>query len=46
KLTDELGIKAIQVGLHPRIRQSLLYTREQGWNRITYCLLINNLSEA
>ncbi|AVX23006.1 IucA/IucC family protein [Pseudomonas syringae] len=46
KLTEELGIKAIQVGLHPRIRQSLLYSREQGWNRITYCLLINNLSEA
>ncbi len=46
KLTDELGMDGIDVGLHPRVRQSLLYTREQGWNRITYCLLINNLSEA
>ncbi|WP_122445586.1 IucA/IucC family protein [Pseudomonas viridiflava] len=46
KLTDELGIKSIEVGLHPRIRQSLTYSREQGWSRITYCLLINNLSEA
>lgn len=24
----------------------MLYSREQGWSRITYCLLINNLSEA
>ncbi|CAM3364528.1 AcsD protein [Pseudomonas floridensis] len=46
KLTDELGIKNIEAGLHPRIRQSLQYSREQGWSRITYCLLINNLSEA
>jgi siderophore synthetase component len=28
------------------VRQSLLYTREQGWSRISYCLLINNLCEA
>lgn len=46
KLTDELGMAQIEVGLHPRVRQSLLYSREQGWSRITYCLLINNLSEA
>ncbi|MFC6340127.1 IucA/IucC family siderophore biosynthesis protein [Pseudomonas sp. CCM 7891] len=46
KLTDELGMAGIDVGLHPRVRQSLLYTREQGWSRISYCLLINNLSEA
>ncbi|WP_210638791.1 IucA/IucC family protein [Pseudomonas sp. Tri1] len=46
KLTDELGMSGIDIGLHPRVRQSLLYTREQGWSRISYCLLINNLSEA
>jgi len=46
KLTEELGMSGIEVGLHPRVRQSLVYSREQGWNRISYCLLINNLSEA
>ena len=46
KLTDELGMAGIDVGLHPRVRQSLLYSRAQGWSRISYCLLINNLSEA
>ncbi|WP_419736443.1 IucA/IucC family protein [Pseudomonas sp. COR18] len=46
KLTEELGAGHIEVGLHPRVRQSLLYSRAQGWSRISYCLLINNLSEA
>ncbi len=46
KLTDELGMAQIDIGLHPRVRQSLLYSRAQGWSRISYCLLINNLSEA
>ncbi|MBA1228879.1 IucA/IucC family siderophore biosynthesis protein [Pseudomonas viridiflava] len=46
KLTEELGMKHIETALHPRVRQSMQYSREQGWSRITYCLLINNLSEA
>ncbi|WP_192458867.1 IucA/IucC family protein [Musicola keenii] len=29
-----------------RARQSVYYPREKGWQRIAYCLLINNLSEA
>lgn len=46
KLTDELGIHGVEADLHPRVRQSLTYSRQQGWSRITYCLLVNNLSEA
>ncbi|NPE60819.1 IucA/IucC family siderophore biosynthesis protein [Dickeya dadantii] len=45
KLTDDLGIRQIPDDIHPRVRQSLLYSREQGWNRIMYCLFINHLSE-
>jgi len=33
-------------GLSERARESIYYTRDKGWNRIAYCLLINNLSEA
>ncbi|WP_196333953.1 ferric iron reductase, partial [Vibrio harveyi] len=29
-----------------RARQSVYYSREQGWNRIGYCTFINNISEA
>ncbi|RBJ93413.1 iron transporter, partial [Xanthomonas oryzae pv. oryzae] len=29
-----------------RARQSLYYTPEQGWNRVAYCALVNNLAEA
>lgn len=29
-----------------RARQSLWYSREKGWQRVAYCVLINNLSEA
>lgn len=32
--------------LSERARQSVYYSREEGWNRIGYCTLINNLSEA
>ncbi len=46
KLTADLGIQHVQDTLHPRVRQSLLYSREQGWKRISYCLFVNNLSEA
>lgn len=46
KLTEDLGIYQVDTDMHPRIRQSLLYSREQGWNRICYCLFVNNLAEA
>jgi siderophore synthetase component len=46
KLTDELGASRIDADVHPRVRESLLYSRQQGWNRIVYCLFVNNLSEA
>lgn len=32
--------------LSERARQSVYYSREQGWNRIGYCTFINNISEA
>ncbi|VVO02146.1 IucA/IucC family protein [Pseudomonas fluorescens] len=46
KLTGELGASRIDAEVHPRVRESLLYSRQQGWNRIVYCLFVNNLSEA
>ncbi|MBJ7223945.1 MULTISPECIES: IucA/IucC family protein [unclassified Brenneria] len=33
-------------GMSERARQSVWYPRDKGWQRIAYCLLINNLSEA
>ncbi|PPU76822.1 IucA/IucC family siderophore biosynthesis protein [Xanthomonas sp. NCPPB 1638] len=33
-------------GVGERARQSLYYTPEQGWNRVAYCALVNNLAEA
>ncbi|QJD68592.1 iron transporter [Xanthomonas campestris pv. badrii] len=33
-------------GVGARARQSLYYTPEQGWNRMAYCALVNNLAEA
>ncbi|WP_028866202.1 IucA/IucC family protein [Psychromonas aquimarina] len=32
--------------LSEKARASVYYSREQGWNRIAYCTLINNISEA
>lgn len=32
--------------LSERAQQSVYYSRDDGWNRIGYCTLINNLSEA
>lgn len=46
KLTDEYGMRVIGDKVHPRVRASLRYSRQQGWNRIQYCLLVNHLSEA
>lgn len=33
-------------GISARAREALWYEYEQGWNRITYCLFVNNLCEA
>ncbi len=33
-------------GMSVRARQSVSYSREQGFKRIAYCALVNNLSEA
>lgn len=32
--------------LSDKARSSVYYSREKGWNRIAYCLLVNNFSEA
>ncbi|MFF7709596.1 IucA/IucC family protein [Pseudomonas sp. NPDC007930] len=46
KLTDDLGARHLEAGVPERVRQSLLYPRAQGWQRIAYCLFVNNLAEA
>ncbi|ANF58204.1 IucA/IucC family protein [Halotalea alkalilenta] len=46
KLTEEWGVHQLDEDLHPRVRRSLSYSRKQGWQRISYCLFVNNLSEA
>ena len=33
-------------GVDARVRQALFYSDDQGWNRIAYCLLVNNFCEA
>lgn len=47
KLTSDVGILLIQEEeIHPRVKQSVEYSREKGWKRISYCLFVNHLSEA
>lgn len=46
KLTAEHGMQWVPEETHARVKQSMAYPRAQGWNRIAYCLLVNNLSEA
>lgn len=46
KLTNELGMSFVDESLDPRVEESLVYPREKGWQRISYCLFINNISEA
>jgi len=46
KLTAEHGMQWVPEETHARVKQSMEYPRSQGWNRIAYCLLVNNLSEA
>ena len=48
KLTDDKGVDwlAGERNLPSRVHESMIYSREKGWNRIAYCLFINHLSEA
>ncbi len=46
KLTSDKGISHIDATVHPTVRQSMEYSRQAGWQRISYCLFVNNLSEA
>lgn len=47
KLTSDKGVDWLAgEPLRPRVRESMIYSREQGWNRIAYCLFVNHLAEA
>ncbi|MET2896736.1 IucA/IucC family protein [Vibrio rotiferianus] len=46
KLLPEFWPQETLSQLSERARQSVYYSREQGWNRIGYCTFINNISEA
>lgn len=46
KLVDSAWCDSQLQGMSPRARQSVTYSREQGYKRVAYCALINNLSEA
>lgn len=53
-LRDFEGVKLVKErfntvpldGVDARVKQALFYSEEQGWNRIAYCLLVNNFCEA
>ncbi len=53
-LRDFEGVKLVREryhtdqlrGISDRARDSLWYSSEQGWNRISYCLFVNNFCEA
>jgi Siderophore synthetase component len=53
-LRDFEGVKLVAGRFHAvsldtvdsRVRQGLFYSHDQGWNRIAYCLLVNNFCEA
>jgi len=47
KLTSDKGVDWLAgESLHPRVKESMTYRRERGWNRIAYCLLVNHVAEA
>ncbi|WP_144979842.1 IucA/IucC family protein [Halomonas sp. C22] len=47
KLTSDKGLDWLAgESLHPRVKASMTYSRQQGWNRIAYCLFVNHLAEA
>lgn len=45
KLIPELQHQRLN-NMPERVRQGLVYSFDQGWNRIAYCLLVNNFCEA
>jgi len=45
KLTTERWTASDLAAMSDRARHSVWYSREQGWRRVAYCLLINHLSE-
>ena len=46
KLISELYPEDKLSGTGARTRESLWYTSEQGWNRVCYCMFVNNFCEA
>ncbi|KPQ24371.1 MAG: Siderophore synthetase component [Halomonas sp. HL-48] len=47
KLTSDKGVDWLAgEALDPRVEASMIYSREQGWSRIAYCLLVNHIAEA
>jgi siderophore synthetase component len=46
KLIADLWATDTITDLSERAKQSIYYHRKQGWRRIAYCALINNISEA
>ncbi len=46
KLLSERWPSASLSDMSQRAKESVWYSRSQGWQRIAYCLLVNNLSEA
>lgn len=46
KLVSERYPEARLPDIGPRARESLWYSAELGWNRIAYCLFVNNFCEA
>ncbi|WP_232346698.1 IucA/IucC family protein [Cupriavidus taiwanensis] len=45
KLTPSRHPASSMSGISERARTSLWYDEEQGWNRVAYCLFVNNLCE-
>ncbi|GAO72176.1 MULTISPECIES: IucA/IucC family protein [Comamonas] len=45
KLTPSRHPASSMPGLSERAQASLWYDEEQGWNRVAYCLFVNNLCE-
>ncbi|GAA3942678.1 IucA/IucC family protein [Litoribacillus peritrichatus] len=46
KLMPEYWPEERLTGLSERARQAVYYDEEKGWNRIAYCLFVNNLCQA
>ena len=46
KLVPERYPDASLLDIGPRARESLWYSADDGWNRIAYCLFVNNFFEA